>query len=123
MIALDLCQANYRMLLITNLKFSKKNIKYARKEEKSIPYAILLGLKIMELGCECKGCKQIWLKPISGLIIKFPNIYQLCNGDILKFFPFLRKRVGVNPYQYMDTGKDLTKNHDLIKKSLTTTYI
>ena len=33
-------------LLITYLKFTKKNAKYAKKEEKSNQYAILLGLRI-----------------------------------------------------------------------------
>ena len=38
--------------------------------------------------------------PINGLIKKFPNAYQFCNGDINKFVLLLKKRVC--PYEYMD---------------------
>ena len=41
------------------------------------------------------------LKPIYGLIKKFPNIYQFCNGYINKFVSLLIK--GVYPYEYMDS--------------------
>ena len=47
LIVLDLCQPHYQVLLITYLKFTKKNAKDARKEEKSNQYAILLVLKII----------------------------------------------------------------------------
>ena len=36
MIALDLCQANHQILLITYLKFTKKNSKDVRKEKKQM---------------------------------------------------------------------------------------
>ena len=41
------------------------------------------------------------LKSINGLIKKFPNVYQFCNGDINKFVLLLRK--GVYSYEYMDS--------------------
>ena len=41
------------------------------------------------------------MKPVNGLIKKFPNIYQFCNGDINKFILLLRK--SVYPYEYMDS--------------------
>ena len=41
------------------------------------------------------------MKPVNGLIKKFPNINQFCNGDINKFVLLLRK--GVYPYEYMDS--------------------
>ena len=41
-----LYQPHYQVLLITYLKFTKKNAKDARKEERSNQYAILLDLKI-----------------------------------------------------------------------------
>ena len=47
LINLDLCQANYQILLITYLKFTEKNAKDVRKEKKSNQYPILLDLKII----------------------------------------------------------------------------
>ena len=67
---------------LTSLKCTKKNAKDARKKEKSNHYAILLGLKIINYVTNAKNAKKIWLKPINGLIKKFPNIYKFCNGDI-----------------------------------------
>ena len=40
-------------------------------------------------------------KQLQGLIKKFPNIYQFCNGYINKFVSFLIK--GVYPYEYIDS--------------------
>ena len=39
--------------------------------------------------------------PINGLMKKFSNIHQFCNGDINKFVLLLRK--GVCSYEYMDS--------------------
>ena len=47
-----------------------------------------------------KNVRKRSLKPISGLIKKFPNVYQFCSEDINKFVSLLRK--GVYPYEYMD---------------------
>ena len=92
--------------MITYLKFTKKNTKDAKKEEKSNQHAILLGLNI--INCyKCKECKKIWLKPIHKLIKKFPNIHQFCNGDINKFVLLLRK--GADPYKYMDRWERFDK--------------
>ena len=41
------------------------------------------------------------MEAINGLIKKFPNIYQFCNGCINKFVSLLRK--GIYPYEYMDS--------------------
>ena len=35
LIVLDLCQPHYQVLLITYLKFTRRNAKHAKKEEKS----------------------------------------------------------------------------------------
>ena len=41
------------------------------------------------------------LKPINGLIKKFPNTYSFSNDDINRFIFLLRK--GSYPYEYMDS--------------------
>ena len=43
LIVLDSFQPQYQILVITYLKFTKKNEKYAKKEEKLYQYAILLA--------------------------------------------------------------------------------
>ena len=47
--------------------------------------------------------KKRQLKPIHGLIKKFPNIYIFCNEDINKFVLLLRKVAYI--YKYMDSWK------------------
>ena len=46
-----------------------------------------------KLHCKCNECKIRRLKPINGLIKKFPNTYEFCNGDINKFILLLKKDV------------------------------
>ena len=58
------------------------------------------GLK-NKLFYNCKECRKKQLKPINGLIKKFPNTYKFCNNDINKFILLLRK--GIYPYEYMDS--------------------
>ena len=41
------------------------------------------------------------MKPVNGLIKKFSNKHQFCNGYINKLALLLRK--GVYPYEYMDS--------------------
>ena len=92
MITLDLCQANYQILLITYLKFTEKNAKDVRKKKiKSV--CNFIRLKNNKLRYKCKECKKRWLKPINGLIKKFSNIHQFFSGDINKFTLLLRKSV------------------------------
>ena len=53
------------------------------------------GLKNNTLSYNCKGCRKKQLKPINGLIKKFPN------NDINQFILLLRR--GPYPYQYIDS--------------------
>ena len=72
MIALDLCQAHYQILLI-----------------------------IYQLIFRCFGCKKNYKKNFNKELIKrFANISEFCDRDINKFILLLRK--GVHPYEYMD---------------------
>ena len=49
----------------------------------------------------CFSCKKNYEKDFNkGLIERFANIYEFCNGDLNKFILLLRK--GVYPYEYMD---------------------
>ena len=73
------------------------------------------GVKNNKL-CDCKKCRKEQLKPKNGLIKKFSNIYEFCNGDINKFILMLRK--GVYPYNIWTAGKDLMKYLYLIKSFL-----
>ena len=45
--------------------------------------------------------------PINGLIRKFPNVYQFCNGDTDKVVLLLRK--GIYPSEYMNSWKRFDK--------------
>ena len=65
-----------------------------KKKIKSV--CSFIGLKNNKLNYEYKECKKRWLKPVNGLIKKFPNINQFCEGDINKFILLLRK--GVYPH-------------------------
>ena len=50
------------------------------------PVCDFIGLKNNKLRYKCKECKKSWLKLLIGLLKKFPNIHQFCNGDNNKFF-------------------------------------
>ena len=100
MIALDLCQPHCQVLLITCLRFTKKNANHAKKEKKIISECNFIGIKNNELYYECKECNDESYKSINELIKKFPNTYQFCKDDLNKFVLLLRK--GVYPYEYMD---------------------
>ena len=97
LIALHLCQPHYPSMLIIYLKFIAKNV-----EIKSVNLSVSLkGLKITNFLITAKGCRKKQLKPINGLIQKFPNTYKVSNNDINKFILLLRK--GVYPCEYLDS--------------------
>ena len=65
----------------------------------------LKGLRIINFliianSVKKKKKKKKQLKPINGLIKKFPNTFKFCNNDINKFILLLRK--GVYSYEYLD---------------------
>ena len=59
LITLDLCQPHYEVLLITYLKFIKKNAKHARKEKIFNQNVILLSLKMINYVTNVKNVKTM----------------------------------------------------------------
>ena len=59
----------------------KKECKGCEEKRKIKLTCGFIGLKNNKL---CYKCEK-WLKPINGLIKKFPNKYQFCSGDINKY--------------------------------------
>ena len=76
-----------------------KGCKEIKKKIKSV--CDFIGRKNNKLHCKYKKCEKRWLKSINGLIKKFTNIHQFCNGEIKEFVLLLRK--GIYPYEYMDS--------------------
>ena len=84
-------------MLIIYLKFiAKKCRDKNRKSECEFQ-----GLKNNKLSYNCKECRKKQLKPINGLIKKFPNTCKFCNNDVKNFILLLRK--GVYLYESMDS--------------------
>ena len=96
LIALDLCQPHYQVLLKTYLKnFGDK----CRDSKSELNY---MSFKYNQLTFQCFEYKSSYIKDFHKELIKrFANTYGFCNGDIKKFILLLRK--GVYPYEYMDS--------------------
>ena len=105
MIALDLCQAHYQILLIIYLKFTAKVADIIRKKTELV--FNFMSLKNNKLHQKYKICQKRWLAPVSGLPKMFWNTYKFCNDDINKFNLLLRK--GIYPYKYMDIWERFDK--------------
>ena len=102
--------------LVDNLsKIYKKGCKRSEEKRKIKSTYNFIGLKNNKLNSECKECIKIWLKPLNGLIKKFTNIHQVCNGDINKFILLLRK--GGYPYEQMDSWERFNETSLLDKKA------
>ena len=88
--------------LVDNLsEIYKKEYEGCQEKGKIKSVCNFIGLKNNKLHYECKEYKIRWLRPVNGLMKKFPNIHQFCNGDINKCSLLLRK--GVYPYEYVDS--------------------
>ena len=98
MIALDLYQPHYQKLLIIYLKFLAKNVEI-KTENLTVSFKNLKITKFLIIAKSLEKKKQ--LKPINGIIKKFPNTYKFCNSDINKFILLLRK--GGCPYEYIES--------------------
>ena len=80
--------------LVDNLlEIYKKEWKGCEERRKIKSVYNFIGLENYQLNYNCKECKKRSLKPINGLIEKFPKVYQFCNEDIDKFLLLLRKGV------------------------------
>ena len=111
MIVLDLCQPHYQNLLMIYLKLIAKKCGDKSCESK----CEFKGLKNNKLSFNCKECRKKQLKPINGLMKKFPNTYKFCNNDINKFILLLRK--GVYPYEYTDRWERFNETTRPIQKA------
>ena len=88
--------------LVDNLsEIYKKECKACEQRRKIKSECNFIGLKNNILYYKCKECNKESFEPISGLMKKFPNMHQFCNGDVNKVVLLLRK--GVYPYEYMDS--------------------
>ena len=108
----------YKLVFINSFKFMsnklsdladnlseiyKKECKECKERKINRSVWNFIRLKNNKLNYEFKKCKKRLLMSINGLIKKFQNIYQFCNGDINKFVLLLKK--GVYPYEYIDSWK------------------
>ena len=71
------------------------------KRKDCMSYHDYVTIKDNQLIFRCSSCKRNYEKDFNkGLIQRFANIYEFCNGDLNKFILLLRKVV--YPYEYMD---------------------
>ena len=84
--------------LVDNLsEIYKKECKPCMKRRKIKSVWKFIGLKNNKLRYKFEEFKKIWLKPVNGLIKKFPSVYQFCNSDVNKLVLLFRKLV--YPYE------------------------
>ena len=77
--------------LVDNLSENyKKECKGCEGRRKIKTVCNFIGFKNNKSNYECKECKKRWLNPINGLIKKFPNTHQFCQGDIDETFDLMK---------------------------------
>ena len=80
-------------------------------------YLDYMKTKDEQLIFRCSSCKNNYKKDLNkGLIQRFVNMNEFCNGDLNKFILLLRIRINT-----WIVGKDLMKHHYLTKKLFTVT--
>ena len=107
MIATDLCQPHYQILLITYQEFIIKNVRNAWKEKIKLNCEFI-GFKNGRLNYKCKECKKSYATFTSESIKDFPTLHKFYNGDVSKFFLLLRKNI--YPYEFIDSRKKFNEN-------------
>ena len=96
----------YKLKFIDSFRFMSTSLSklvdnlseiYSKKcrDKNCKPECEFKGLKNNKLSYNCKECRKKQLKPINGLIKKFPNTYKFCNNDINKFILTLRKVLSI----------------------------
>ena len=106
MIAVDLCQAHYQVLLIIYLH-KCIDCKFC------FDYMIT---KAEQLIFRCFECKKNYKEEFNKeLINRFASLYEFCSEDINKFILLLRK--GVYPYEYMDSWERFDETSLLDKEA------
>ena len=76
--------------LVDNLsEIYKEECKLCKKRKKIVSECNFIGIKNNRLYYKCKECNDGSYKPINGLIEKFSNTYQFCNGDVNEFVLYL----------------------------------
>ena len=86
-------------ILANNLsEINKKECKTCMKKKSECDF---IEFKNNRLSCKCKECGKGCFKSISGLIKKFPLVYQFFKDDFNTFVLLLRR--GVYSYEYMDS--------------------
>ena len=108
MIATDLCQLHYQILLITYQEFVINNLRNAWKEKKIRLNCEFIGFRNGRLDYKSKECKKSYTKLTNESIKDSLTLYKFCNGGLNKFFLPLRK--GIYPYEYIDSWERFDEN-------------
>ena len=101
MIALDLCQPHSSRFMSTSSLVDNLSEKRHRGKcndcKSELDYTTI---KNNQLVFQCLECKNNYKKDYKGLIKRFANKYEFCNGDNNKFILLLR--IAVHSYECID---------------------